>query len=184
MDVIIIHGAYGNPEESWFPWLKDELEKLNCKVFIPGFPTPKDQTLQNWINVFEGYKQRLEKDCIVVGHSLGSAFLLTVLERLNRPIKAAFFVSGFAEQLGNKEFDEINRTFVEKSFDWEKIKENCRDFHVFHSDDDPYVSLEKAEHLAKNLSVEVSLVKGAGHFNKRSGYGRFELLLEKIKEKL
>lgn len=39
-NVIIIHGAYGNPEENWFPWLKKELEKLDCRVFVPKFPTP------------------------------------------------------------------------------------------------------------------------------------------------
>ncbi len=52
---------------------------------------------------------------------------------------------------------------------------------VFHSDNDPYVPLKKAEELAKNLGVKVSLVKNAGHFNEDAGYTKFELLLEKIK---
>ena len=25
--VILIHGAYGNPEENWFPWLKEEQQR-------------------------------------------------------------------------------------------------------------------------------------------------------------
>lgn len=183
-NVFIIHGAYGYPEENWFPWLKSELKTFGCKVFVPKFPTPENQSLENWLKVFEDYKQYLNENSIVVGHSLGPAFLLNILEKLDKPIKAAFFVSGFISLLGNPEFDEINKSFVEKSFDWQKIKQNCPKFFVFHSDNDPYVPLEQAEKLAKNLGVSVILVKNAGHFNEKSGYTKFQLLLDKIKQQL
>lgn len=183
-NVFIIHGAYGNPEENWFPWLKSELEKLGCRVFVPKFPTPENQSLENWLKVFEEYKQYLNEDSIVVGHSLGPVFLLNILEKLDKPIKAAFFVSGFVGLLENPEFDNINKSFVDKNFDWQKIKQNCKKFYVFHSDNDPYVPLEKAEQLAKNLGVDVILVKNAGHFNEKAGYTKFELLLEKVKKEL
>ena len=93
-NVFIIHGAYGHPKENWFPWLKSELEKLDCRVFIPQFPTPEDQSLETWLKVFEEYKQYLDEDSVVVGHSLGPAFLLDILEKLDKPVKATFFVSG------------------------------------------------------------------------------------------
>jgi len=180
-NIFIIHGSYGNPEENWFPWLKSELEKLDCRIFVPKFPTPKNQSLENWLNVFKDYKQYLNKDSIVVGHSLGPVFLLNILENLDRPIKAAFFVSGFLDLLGNPDFDNINKSFVEKSFDWQKIKENCSKVFVFHSDNDPYIPLAQAEKLAKNLGVDVTLVKNAGHFNEKAGYYKFDLIFEKIK---
>jgi len=183
-DIFIIHGAYGNPKENWFPWLKSELEKLDCRVFVPKFPTPENQSLKSWLEVFGNYKQYLNESSIVVGHSLGPAFLLNILEKLDRPIKAAFFVSGFLDLLGNPDFDDINKSFVEKSFDWQKIKQNCPNFFVFHSDNDPYVPLEQAKKLAKNLGVDLILVKNAGHFNEKAGYTNFKLLLEKIKNEL
>lgn len=108
------------------------------------------------MRVFENYKKYLDKNSIVVGFT----------GLLNHPI------------------DKINKTFVAKSFDWQKIKQNCPKFYVFHSDNDPYVPLEKAEELAKNLGVDVILVKNAGHFNEKAGYIKFELLLEKIKNEL
>jgi len=183
-NIFVIHGAYGDPEENWFPWLKSELEKLGCKVFVPKFPTPENQSLENWLKVFEDYKQYLDENSIVVGHSLGPAFLLNILEKLDKPIKAAFFVSGFVGLLGNPDFDNINKSFVDKSFNWQKIKQNCKKFYIFHSDNDPYVPLEKAKELAKNLDVDVILVKNAGHFNEKAGYTKFELLLKKIKNEL
>ena len=82
----------------------------------------------------------------------------------------------------DKYFDKINRTFADKQFNWNKIKSNSKKFYVFHSDNDPYVPLEKAEDLAKKLGVNVILVKNAGHFNEKSGYNRFELLLTEIKK--
>jgi predicted alpha/beta hydrolase family esterase len=184
VNVIIVHGTYGHPGENWFPWLKSELEKEKHSVFVPKFPTPENQTLRNWIKEFEKHKQHLNKDSIVIGHSLGTPFLLTVIENLDEPITAAFFVSGNTGLLGNPKLDKLNQSFVDKKFDWKKIKKNCLKFYVFHSDNDPYVPLKKAEDLAKNLGVKVILVKNAGHFNEKAGYTKFELLLEKIEKEI
>ena len=183
-NIFIIHGAYGNPDENWIPWLKSELEKIDCHVFIPSFPTPDNQSLENWEKVFEKYNDDINENTIFVGHSLGPAFILSILEKLNKPIKACFFVSGFLEALGNPDFDDINKTFVEKNFDWPTIKQNCKNFFVYHSDNDPYVPISSAQNLANNLEVEPVIVKGAGHFNADARYQEFELLLSEIKTKL
>lgn len=181
-NVIIIHGAYGNPEENWFPWLKKELGKPDCNVFVPKFPTPENQTLENWLKVFEKYERYLDENTMVIGHSLGCAFLLNVLERANRPIKSAFLVAGFVSALDIPELDNITRSFWDRKFDWKKIRNNCRNFTLYHSDNDPYVSLEKGKELAERLDCRLKIIKNAGHFNKKSGHTKFEMLLEDIKK--
>jgi uncharacterized protein len=183
-NVFIIHGTGGSPEINWFPWLKKELEKSGCEVFAPRFSTPENQSLESWLNVFEKYKKYLDDDSIVVGHSLGSAFLLSVLENLNHQIKAAFFISGFTGFLNNPEFDKPNKTFVDKRFDWNKIRKNCRKFYAINSDNDPYVPPDKGKELAKKLGVELILLKNAGHINQEYGYIKFDLLLEMIRKEL
>ncbi|NYZ78796.1 serine hydrolase family protein [Candidatus Micrarchaeota archaeon] len=182
-DVFIIHGIGGSPSENWFPWLKDELEKLGCRVFAPRFPDSENPKLESWLAAFEKYKPQLENS-IVVSHSLGVAFLLSMMEGPNRPVKAAFFVAGFVSPLNNPEFDELTKTFVAKPFDWGKIRRNCRKFYVISSDNDPYVPLEQGRTIAKNLKIELTVLKNAGHMNEKAGYTRFEFLLEKIKEEL
>ena len=149
--VFIIHGAYGSPQENWVPWLKTELEKLGYTVIVPKFPTPEGQTLRNWNQVFESYINQITKNTIFVGHSLGPAFILNILEQIDTKVKACFFVSGFVDLLDNPQFDTINRTFVDKQFSWDKIKKNCSKFFIYHSDNDPYVPMEKANHLASFL---------------------------------
>ena len=183
-NVIIIHGTGGNPEGNWFPWLKEILENGGCKVFIPRFPTPENQSLESWLRVFDSYLDYLNEDCIVVGHSLGCAFLLSVLEKSTVKIKASFFVSGFLGLLDIKEFDELNESFVTKNFDWEKIRNNCGRFYVINSDDDPYVPLKEGRILADKLGTELVVLAGAGHINKESGFIKFELLEGMIKDEL
>ena len=182
--VFIIHGTGGNPESNWFPWLKQELESVGCKVFVPKFPTPENQSLKSWLVIFERHKKNLDENSIVVGHSLGVPFLLNVLEQTRKPIKAAFFVSGFTGLSGNKTYDNLHRTFVDKVFEWKSLKQKCKKFYVIGSDNDPYIPLENAKDLAKRLGAEFTVLNNGGHINQDSGYKKFELLLEKIKAEL
>ncbi len=175
--VFIIHGVEGYPEENWFPWLKRKLEKRGIKVIVPAFPTPEGQTLKNWLEVMKKYEKEIDGS-IVVGHSIGAVFLLSVLER--HFVEAAYFVAGFLKIPKSSRFYKGGRSFTEKKFDFGKIMENCGKFTLFHSDNDPYVSLERAEELKEKLGAELNLVKGAGHLNSKAGYDEFEELYRKI----
>lgn len=156
------------------------MKKLGHNVFSPSFPTPENQSLENWLKVFEGHRKYLKEDSILIGHSIGVAFLLSVLESINFQVRASYLVSGFIELLNNSSFDDINKTFFDKDFNFKKIKDNCKEFFIYHSDNDPYVSIEKSKNLSNKLSAQIHLVHGAGHFNSESGYDQFDLLLRDI----
>lgn len=182
----IIHGTEGSPEGNWFPWLKRELESIGHIVFVPAFPTPEGQSLDNWLKTFEYYIHLIDEDTVFIGHSLGSAFILNVLEKLNlpKPVRACFLVAGFTGLLGNKHYDKLIKTFIARKFDWKKIRNNCKRFYVISSDNDPYVPLEKGQELAKNLKIELIIIPKAGHINSEFGYTKLQFLLGKIKEEL
>jgi hypothetical protein len=183
-NVVIVHGTGGSPEGNWFPWLKSELEGYGCQVFVPRFPTPLGQSLEKWLEIFNEYERYLNKDAIIVGHSLGTAFLLSVLERIDHPVRAAYFVAGFTGLLDNPDFDVLNRTFTVKAFDWNKIKRNCMHFYVINSDNDPYVPVQKGIDLARDLNVEPAVLRNAGHINRDSGYVEFGFLAKSIREEI
>ncbi len=180
-NIFIFHGTAGFPEENWFPWLKEKLEALGHKVTVPQFPTPDNQTPDRWFEVLQAYEDDLNEDTILIGHSLGGAFLLRVLEKISVPVKAAFMVAAPVGILPIKNYL-TDKPFLERPFDWDKIKKNCGHFSVFHSDNDPFVSLENGKELANKLNTELIFIPGAGHFNKAAGYTKFDLLLEKVKQ--
>ncbi|MEA3514071.1 MAG: alpha/beta fold hydrolase [Nanoarchaeota archaeon] len=180
MRFFIIHGAYGDPEGNWFPWLKQKLEELGHEVYIPKFPTPEDQTLKNWMKIFQPYMDKIDEETVFIGHSLGPAFILNILEKVDVKVKACFFVAGFAEFIGNEQFDSINKSFVDREFEWRRIHRNCEQFYIINSDNDPYVPIIKGNEIANKFGTKAIMINGAGHFNTESGYTEFPQLVEYI----
>lgn len=180
-NIFIIHGTEGYPGENWFPWVKEELEKKEYKVFVPQFPSPPvvPAKISEWFEVLNKYEQDIDENTVFVGHSLGGVFALRILEKIHYPVKAAFLVG---TPVGVRPILNYDRdsSFSGFSFDWKTIKKRSDYFSVFQSDNDPYVSLGNGEELAKNLGVELDFVPNAGHFNKRAGYLKFEMLRDKI----
>ncbi len=178
MNFFIIHGAGGEPDGNWFPWLKQKLEEQGHDVFVPDFPGIENQSLESWMSAFEKHRNEVSEDTVFVAHSVGPAFVLNLLEQ-GVEAEACFFVSGFTGLLGNK-FDESNKTITDRDFSFEEIGKNCDYFKLYYSPDDPYVALEKAESLAENLNAELEIIENGGHLNGPSGYTEFPKLLEDI----
>lgn len=174
--VLIIHGLGGNSRENWFPWLKRKLELEKIEVVIPNLPDSDNPKQEEWLNVVEEFVD-FDKKMILIGHSLGSVTILRFLERTNRRIEAAILVAGACRPIGIKETE----NFLEGGFNWKKIKRNARIFVVYHSDNDPYIPLEQGVEIAQKLGVRLNFIKGAGHFNKASGFTEFDHLLKTVK---
>lgn len=178
--VVILHGTKGSPEGNWFLWLKKKLEERGVKCFVPRLPTPDGQTKENWCAALREQAPIFGLDTVLVGHSCGATFMLHILEVVQEPVMKSIFVSGFIDKLGMQEYDELNSTFVEHEFDWEKIKANAGKIKVLYGDGDPYVPYDAAVRLAKNLGVELTVVKNGGHLNSEAGYSEFEELLRLV----
>jgi len=188
-NAIIIHGTGGSPDGNWFPWMKGKLESIGMKTYVPRFPLEEQQNLTNWMNEFDKYRQFLSQDTIMIGHSLGPGFIFNVLEKIDFKIRAAFLVSPFIGLLNNGSpsnayFNNLNKTFVDKDFNFKKIKDNCQKFYIYYGDDDPYVPCEKPEYLIKELRADYRIIKNGGHLNAEFGYTEFEMLFEDIKKEV
>ena len=179
--VFIFHGTEGYPEENWFPWLKEKLEARDCQVFVPQFPSLPvvAAKISEWFDVLKKYEQHLDENSIIIGHSLGGVFTLRILEKLKYKVKAVCLTGTpvGVRPILNYDRDSSFSGFV---FDWDNIKEKTANFIVFHSDNDPYVSLGNGEFLSEKLGVELSFVSNAGHFNTKAGYTEFNELWQKL----
>ncbi len=182
--IFIFHGAYGHPDENWFGWMKQELQERGILCEVPSFPTPEGQSLQSWLAVFSEVAQSIDSSTILIGHSLGAAFLLRWLERNPVRIKAAILVGAFIGEVGVSLFDSINRDFFSEPYNWERLRNRSSQFICYHGSNDPYVSKENFELLAGHLRAKKRLVLQGGHFNVAAGYRRFPLLLTHLNQLL
>ena len=180
-NIFIFHGTEGHPQENWFPWLKQELEAKGYEVTVPQFPSPPivPAKISEWFDVLKDYEDKITENTIIIGHSLGGIFTLRVLEKLDHPIKAAFFIGAPIGVKPILNYDRDN-AFSGFDFEWNNIKQKAKDFVVYQSDDDPYVGLDNGKELAEHLGVELSFIPNAGHFNAKAGYAKFEHLRDRL----
>ncbi len=181
--VFIFHGIGGGPSENWLPWLKQKLEAGGHRAIVPTFPHTDQPLLSEWWEYFGNFRADVDQDTILVGHSLGGAFALRLLEKLKAPINSCFLIAPVSGPLANT-FDPLMKTFSHPPFDWPTIRDHCRKFFIFHSDNDPYIPLSDSERLAENLKAELTVIPSGGHLNQTAGFTTFPLLLEKIHETL
>lgn len=181
MNVIIVHGAFGYPTENWFDWLRRELEFENIPCLVPTMPTPIDQSLATWLSAFSlQSKHAITGKTILIGHSLGTTFLLRWLEQNPTMVNSVFLVGGFIEKIGKPTFDILNHSFISEKFNWSLLRKSGNQFVSYYGNNDPYVTRVAFNDIAKNLCARKIIVANAGHFNAASGYHEFSLLKHRI----
>lgn len=180
-NAFIFHGSFGNSEDNWIPWLKTELEGLGYDVITPDLPTPQGQDLKNWLSEFSKYRNQINENTIMIGHSIAPAFIVDMLLEWKIKVDSCYFVSGFYCLLNDEKFDPVNKTFFVDDIDWNDAKMIANRKVCFYSDNDPYIPQTVAEWLADRINAEKIVINGGGHLNEKFGYLKFEQLLEKIK---
>lgn len=178
--IIIIHGWEASPQANWFPWLKENLEKIDCEVTVPAMPNADSPVMAEWLAKLKEVAVSPDENLYLVGHSLGVITILRYLESLSedRQIGGAVLVAGFPESIGYKEIN----SFFEKPLNYEKVKKSAKKFIAIHSDNDPYVPMKNGELLRDKLGAELIVIERAGHLNAGDGYGQLPQALDKLKE--
>lgn len=188
MNFFLIHCWGGDGRSCWSGWIADQLSRGSSpvpgsrfrvsKVLSPDFPNTNEPKLSEWLSEIRKHVKKFEKkdEWILIGHSLGCPTILRLLETFGNgeKIKVAILVAAFAKDLGVEE----TRDFVERDFDWKKIRQGCDKFIIINSDNDPYIELSEGERLTKLLGAELVVEPGGGHINEGSGFGPYPRLLK------
>ena len=184
VNFLIIHGTRGNPHSNWFPWLAKKLEAKG-RVFVPTFPTPQGQYLDNWVKIAEStIRDASPADTIIIAHSIGPACALRLAERAKTPFKSLFLVCPFLQKLGLQDYDPPNETFIRHLFDWKKVKAGAKKIICLAGDNDPYVPLAYSKGVADKAAASLRIIEKGGHLNSESGYSEFPLLLDLITQEV
>lgn len=175
---IVVHGSFGSSESNWFPWLKNEIEKLNVKIDVPNMPIGVDnQNYFNWEKEFD--KQLIDEDTVIIAHSIAPIFVCKYLINKHIKVKKLIFVCGFNNYIGiNEEYDRVNKPmFIDN---YKDIKNYCDNIVCYYSDNDPYVPFSIEKKFAQDISNKQIMIPNGGHINSESGYTSFEQILSEI----
>ena len=187
---LILHGTDSNHASNWFPWLEQELIKLEYKVWVPDLPQADQPNIQRYNDFLLNHSAQFgnwemswtyDSESILIGHSSGAVEILGLLNDLSFPditVKTCFLVGAFKGDLG---WDSLKGMVVD--FDYERIKHRSNKFIFIHSDDDPYCPIEETLDLCNMVGGKFIELKGQGHFSFEGNpkYDKFPELLEIIK---
>jgi hypothetical protein len=183
-NALILHGTNGTSQHNWFPWLKNELEKKDWKVWVPDLPGADVPNLKRYSNfLLEDNDWNFNSESYLIGHSSGAMAIMGLLQALPKEtiVDACILVGAFKDSLGEKNLEEI----FEEPFDFEYIKQRAKKIVFIHSDNDPYCPLYHAEYLSNKLGAELIVQEGQKHFSIGTygeKYKEFPFLLEVIEK--
>ncbi|NMB57038.1 alpha/beta hydrolase [Candidatus Beckwithbacteria bacterium] len=179
-NAIVIHGTGCDSKSYWIPSIKKFLEKRSYEVWTPNLPDSDIPDLKKWLPLVLN-KGKFNKNTVLIGHSAGSPFILSVLENINITIHKAILVAGYYKVKSNED----NPLILQKIYNWTKIRKNVKDIIFINSNNDPWGCDDKQGlGLFKKLGGTLIIRESEGHMGSDSfkqPYKRF-LLLEKLLE--
>ena len=187
--VFIIHGWSGHPENAWFPWIKNELEKREFEVYVPAMPDSDNPKIEAWVLFLKNLVGKCDNDTYFIGHSMGCRTIIKYLGNLEENEKAggAVFVAGWVSLTpmvtGTEEEKEIVRQWLAVEVNYEKAKKLGGKFVSIFSDNDEFVPFEENSGVYKEkLGAKIILEHGKGHFDDDSGVKELPSALSAILE--
>lgn len=161
-------------QKRWKDSLADELGK-GFEILQPVMPCKENAKYAEWKIWFERMVLFFD-GAIFVGHSLGGIFLAKYLSENTYPkrITATFLI---AAPFHSKESDYSLADFVLPET-LKKFKEQGGKIFIYHSKDDPVVSIESSDKYAEQLpGATIQIFEDKKHFNQET----FSELVEAIK---
>ncbi len=138
-------------------------------------PDPLSPDPQRWQQHLLDAQIELDKDTVVIGHSLGCVTLLRYLASQQQQVGGYLLVSGFTEEQAT--LPEL-KAHTDISLDYANLKSLSDKRISIISSNDSIVSPQSSRTLATLLETEVITVENAGHFLDREGFSEFPLILK------
>jgi predicted alpha/beta hydrolase family esterase len=117
-------------------------------------PCKQNAKYEEWKIVFEKYLSLLDKEIIVIGHSLGGIFIAKYLSENNiaTTVQALYLIA--APHSKNELGESLGDFLLEKDMD--VISKHCENVFLVHSEDDPVVPIahiSKRNPFSRNNSI-------------------------------
>lgn len=161
MRVILIHGFKSSPQANFFPWLERELRSRGFDVVVPELSNPTEPDRDVWTEeLIKAVKQLTEND-IIVGHSLGGAAALRLLEAAEaRSTPHAAILVSTPWMIKDEKF----RGFFMSELDFEVLMWRAAKFYIVHAANDPIIPVEHGKRYASVLHAKLVTPEVGEHF--------------------
>ena len=152
---VLLHGYESFPDWNYYRWLEAELVKRGHTVEIPTLPSPNEPDIREQARYVLA-QCRLDRDTIVVGHSLGTHVAMRVLEQLSEPLAGTVLVGGFVsdEFLLQKE----RKVTFDFGFDWERVRASAGMVTLLHGSNEATISNAQWDTLKDDFPDAYTLV--------------------------
>lgn len=157
--LVLIHGMGATRNDQWLPFVKNCFQQKGWQVDAVDVPDSNNPELKHWIQHITS-QTTVTEDTVVVGHSMGCPAILGFLEESSIRIKQAILVAGFVEPI----VDGV-QPILRELYDWDIIKNNCKEFIFINSDNDPYGCDDKQGRIMMDKLGGIQIIiPGGGHF--------------------
>lgn len=184
MRALFLHGKDGNPENYWFPYLKDIFTDAGYEVFAPHLPnnhTPNAKVYEEFLKT----QSWDYSDNVIVGHSSGATTALNLLQSDWMPkARAAVLAGVFLDESLVRHADWYEEGQFEDlfpdEFDVDLISSRCVKFYFVHGDDDPFCSYNRARDMCNKLGGQFITIPHGGHLGGASKIVELPSVAEKL----
>ena len=170
---ILILPGLGNSGEKHWQTIWEQINPSFIRINQADWETP---VCKDWIKVIDDKIQTIEHgNIILVGHSLACSTIGYWAEKYNTKIKGALFVAPSDTEADTYPTGTTGfRPMPTKKLPFKTI--------AITSDNDNYVSLERAKLFAENWGSKLVVLNNLGHINGDSNLGDWQFGLELLKE--
>ena len=164
------NGCENINDGNWYAWLDKRLRDSGrfSEVACKTMPDPHKARRSIWLPfMLSAAGLCCNEDTIVIGHSSGAVAAMRLLEE--QKLAGCVLVSSCHTDLDDA--GEAASGYYPPSggpWQWDKIRENAGrsggNIIVLHSDNDPFIPVDEARHVASKLSVPLTECPGRSHF--------------------
>ena len=151
------------------------LKEKEIPCICENFPDPLHARRDRWLpfmrSLAEQHSSNDPDNIVLVGHSSGAQAALRYAEQYK--VHGCVLVSATYSDLGDAH-ERASGYYPQKiaggketnEYLFEAMKMNCKHWHQFHSDDDPFIPVHEAEQIRKGLGLDDTyyLLPGRSHF--------------------
>ena len=178
------NGCTNIRRSNWYGTLYDCLVAKDIPCICENFPDPNHARRDRWIPFIRSLAEKEQTDdptnVILIGHSSGAQAALRYSEEY--AVKGCVLVSATYSDLGDaherasgyypqpkisgSSKDDDGGDEESNPYQFDKMKQNCKHWIQFHSDNDPFIPLYEAEKIRDGLGLtnNYHMLSGRSHF--------------------